>query len=231
MSVAPGAATLAAAAQAVAAVRWQGRSADDALAPFEPQPDRAAVRAIALGTMRWLLRLEPALAPLLARPLAQSPPALAALLVTAAHQVVYSRGAPEVSVHLAVDAARVLGQQRSSGFVNAVLRRFVRERDERLAAVDAERAARTAHPLWLEQAIATAWPEDSDAVLAANNAHPPMTLRVDLARTSTADYLRELAAAGRAAQAHDWRPGAVGLAAAVNVSALPGFREGRGAAA
>ena len=70
----------------------------------------------------------PALEPLVNRPFDELSPRLAALLVTAAHQVEYSRGAAEAQVHLAVDASRVIGEGRASGVVNAVLRRFVAQR-------------------------------------------------------------------------------------------------------
>src|SRR6188768_1433590 len=134
---APGAETLAAAALAVHAVVFEGRSADAALEAAHERPDRAAVRAIALGTLRWYLRLKPALAP---------------LLVTTAHQVEYSRGAPEAQVHLAVDASRVLGEGRASGVVNAVLRRFVADRVALLATADKKPGQKHAHPQWLVEA-------------------------------------------------------------------------------
>ena len=67
---APGAETLAVAARAVHEVRNEGRSSDAALEAMSERTDRAAVRAITLGTLRWYLRLEPALVPLLSRPLA-----------------------------------------------------------------------------------------------------------------------------------------------------------------
>src|SRR5215203_4151871 len=143
---APGAETMAHAANAVHEVVYEGRSADAALEAAQERVDRAAVRAIALGTLRWYLRLQPALAPLSNRPFYELSPKLAALLVTAAHQVEYSRGAAEAQVHLAVDASRVLGEGRASGVVNAVLRRFVVQRPELLATVDADVAQRHAHP-------------------------------------------------------------------------------------
>ena len=121
--------------------------------PSHERIDRAAVRAIALGTLRWYLRLKPALAPLVNRPFDELSPQLARLLVTAAHQVEYSRGAAEAQVHLAVDASRVLGEGRASGVVNAVLRRFVAQRVELLAAADADLAQRHAHPRWLVDAL------------------------------------------------------------------------------
>ncbi|MFO0512444.1 MAG: 16S rRNA (cytosine(967)-C(5))-methyltransferase RsmB [Gammaproteobacteria bacterium] len=221
---APGASTLAAAARAVSSVVHDGRSADVALAEAETRPDRAAVRAITLGTLRWYLRLAPAVAGLVARPPDDLAPPLRALLVTAAHQIEHSRGAPEVSVHLAVDAARALGLERATGLVNAVLRRFVRERATIFGGLDRDLAVRSAQPAWLAAAVQAAWPEHAAAVLEASNAHPPFVLRVAGDRDA---YLAELAAAGHEARAVPWAPEAVVLAVSVPVTALPGFREGR----
>lgn len=223
---APGAETLGAAALAVSEVRHQGRSADAALDPVAGREDRAAVRAIALGTLRWYLRLEPALAPLLNRPMDEISPRLAALLVTAAHQVEYSRGAPETQVHLAVDASRVIGEPRASGMVNAVLRRFVSERSRLLGIADAAMASRHAHPEWLVAALQAAWGERAERILAANNAHPPMVLRVDPSQLSAADFLRAWRAAGRDAATLDWNPDAVVLERPTAVHVLPGFDTG-----
>jgi len=223
---APGAETLAAAALAVHAVVHEGRSADVALEAAHARTDRAAVRAIALGTLRWYLRLAPAIEPLLNRPFAELSPRLAALLVTTAHQVEYSRGAPEAQVHLAVDASRIAGEGRASGVVNAVLRRFVAQRAELLARVDTDTAARHAHPRWLVDAISAAWGEHTDSILAANNQHPPMTLRLDPAQTGSVDFLRSWRALGRDARAVEWNPDAVVLEHAVAVQTLPGFDAG-----
>ena len=224
-----GARTLAAAARAVAAVVG-GRSADEALAPSEASPSRAAVRAIALGTVRWYLRLRPGVDALLPRPGAMARE-IHALLVTAAHQIEYSRDAPALVVNLAVEAARALDQPRTAGLVNAVLRRFVRERQALLPAKDAEPAIRTAHPAWMVDAFADVWPDHYDRMLEANNSHPPMVLRLNARRRAIADYLGDLAAAGVAGQVIDWtltREGsvAVALERPVPIAALPGFREG-----
>jgi 16S rRNA (cytosine967-C5)-methyltransferase len=198
----------------------RGHSADAALAAEGP-----AVRAIALGTLRWYLRLLPALEGLLARPEALSGP-LRALLAVAAHQVEYSRNAPEVTVHAAVDAARVLALKRAAGLVNAVLRRFVRSRTAIFQHVDASVAARTAHPGWLVERICMAFPDQAVAVLDANNAHPPMTLRADLSRISRGDYLAQLADLSIDAQSIQWMPTAVVLDRPLPISHVPGFAEG-----
>jgi 16S rRNA (cytosine967-C5)-methyltransferase len=223
---APGAETLAAAALAVHEVVHEGRSADAALEASHERIDRAAVRAIALGTLRWYLRLRPAIEPLVNRPFEELSPRLAALLVTAAHQVEYSRGAAEAQVHLAVDASRVIGEGRASGVVNAVLRRFVAQRPELLAAADSEPGPRYAHPEWLVGMIASAWGERSAEILAANNEHPPMVLRVDPAQQHAEDFLRSWRALGREARAVEWNDDAVVLERPVAVQTLPGFESG-----
>ena len=222
---APGADALAAASQAIARVTQHGRSADDALAAFERSDDRASIRAIALGTLRWYLRLAPAVDSLLKDPTGL-PNEVRALLIAAAHQIEYSRNAPQLTVHAAVDAARALDEPRVAGLVNAVLRRFVAERGALFARIDENPARRTAHPPWLVSAIQTQWPAQADSILAANNAHPPMVLRVDTSHIEVAAYLAQLTEQGIAAKPVDGIPTAIELEKPVAVTALPSFAEG-----
>jgi 16S rRNA (cytosine967-C5)-methyltransferase len=217
---------LVSAARVIAAVVAQGASADAALASIAPSADRAAVRAIALGTVRWYLRLLPAVHSLLDRKAGRLAPEVSALLVAAAHQIEYSRNPAQLTVNAAVNAARTLGQTRAAGLVNALLRRFVREREALFARVDADPVAAAAHPPWLAAALRRAWPQQAAAVMLANNAHPPMTLRVDVTRTDRDAYLALLHEAGIEARASSWAPAAVELAAPVMVTALPHFAQG-----
>ena len=222
---APGASALARAAQAVDAVISRGASADAALAEYAGDAERAAVHAITLGTLRWYLRLAPPVERLLARP-EDLAPEVRALLVTSAHQLEYCATAPETTVNAAVDAARISRPPRTAGLVNAVLRRFLREREPLLARSDAALPARTAHPAWLVERIAAAWPEERDAILAANNLHPPMTLRVDLSRISREDYCGQLAQMGIESQQTQWIDTALTLTHPVRIEDLLGFAAG-----
>jgi len=222
---APGAAALAGAARVVEAVVAGGRSADAALAQVASGTDRPAVRAIALGTVRWYLRLAPAVDALLQRP-AGVASAVRALLAVGAHQIEYSRNVPEQTVHAAVDAARILGAGRASGLVNAVLRRYLVEHASLLERADQVLARRTAHPAWLVERLSAAWGEACPAILAANNAHPPMTLRVDLSRSSAAEYAGQLRAADIDSFKLPWSDSGVTLQQPQPVDRLPGFAEG-----
>jgi 16S rRNA (cytosine967-C5)-methyltransferase len=217
---------LASAAGIIAAV-VDGVSADVALAKVADSTERAAVRAVVLGSLRWYLRLLPAVQRLRDRNAGRLAPQLSALLVAAAHQIEYSRNPAQLTVNAAVNAARTLGLARAAGLVNALLRRFVREREALFAAVDADPVAAAAHPPWLAAALLRAWPDRAAAIMAANNEHPPMTLRVDLTRIDRDGYVAQLNHAGIAAHAVAWAPAAVQLAAPVPVGALPNFFEGR----
>ena len=221
----PGATTLAEAACAVACVAQVGQSADRALAAYHSSPDRAAIRAITLGSLRWYLRLAPALERLLDRP-GELAPEVRALLIASAHQIEYSRNVPAVTVHLAVAAARVLGRHSAAGLVNAVLRRFVAERATLFRRVDADLARRTAHPAWLVDELVRSWPDHVESILDAGNEHPPLILRVDLSRSSVPQCLAALAYVGISGQAIAWAPAAIALEHPVAVGELPGFTEG-----
>ena len=183
-----------------------------------------AVRAVTLGALRWYWRLEAIVSTLIAGQ-RLSPP-LRALLAVALHQLEYSRNPPEVIVSSAVDAARLLQQARAAGLVNALLRRFLRERDALLARSQRDPAAACAHPAWLLQVLRTEWPQHWQQIIDANNEHPPMSLRVDTSRITRAAYLERLAAGGQSARAVTWLPGALVLDKPVAVSELPGFSEG-----
>jgi 16S rRNA (cytosine967-C5)-methyltransferase len=202
-----------------------GNTAELALARADvPLQDRAAVRAILSGTLRWYQRLAPAVDVLLQR--GQSMHALVrAVLVTAVHQIEYSRAAPESVANIAVDAVRVAGQPGAAGFVNALLRRYLRERESVLQAVDRSEPAMLAHPRWLLKAIRAQHGGSAAQVIAANNESPPMTLRVNRLRATRDAVLAKLAAAGIGAM-----PGLVDTALVLeqplDVSALPGFSEG-----
>jgi 16S rRNA (cytosine967-C5)-methyltransferase len=199
-----------------------GRSADTVLGGSKPAS--AAVRAVTLGSLRWYGRLDALLKALLAA--TRVVPRVRALLLVALHQLEYSRTAPELVVSIAVDAVRALGQPRASGLVNALLRRYLRERDKLIARALQDEASAQAHPRWLWQALQQHWPEQWREIVAANNGHPPMSLRVNLARRSRADYLTLLEAAGLGATPVAWSSTALMLERPVPVQELPGFADG-----
>lgn len=218
------------AARRLADVALRGMSLRDALAaPFAGSlgtRDRAFLAALLFEGARWWWRYDGALATLLERPLPARVAAVRALLVLAMVQIARLDIPPHAVVASSVDAARQLGAAHHAGLVNAVLRRFLRERAALEAGLDADPVTRHAHPRWLIDAIVSDWPEDADAILVANNVAAPLTLRVNRRRAARADVQSRLAAAGIAAKEHPVAPGALVLEASTDVTRLPGFAEG-----
>lgn len=112
----------------------------------------------------------------------------------------------------------------AKAMVNAVLRRFLREREPLVAAALREQVAQWNYPQWWIDAVRTAYPDDWQSILMAGNRQPPLTLRVNRRKTDVDTYLKTLQAAGmRGEQVGPW---AVRLAQAVNVTQIPGFVDG-----
>ncbi|MFO1328791.1 MAG: 16S rRNA (cytosine(967)-C(5))-methyltransferase RsmB [Rubrivivax sp.] len=213
-------------ADLVQAVRG-GRSATDWLARC-PADARAGVQALGLDVLRRLGAAGEARAQLAPR---TPPPAVDALLCTAL-ALLWPQPDPPYPDHTLVDQAVGAARQRTpaaAGFVNAVLRRFLRERADVVAAAERTPLGAWNHPAWWIERLRHDWPRHWQALLAAANQRPPMTLRVNRRRLSGADYLTRLQATGRRARLLDdpaFAGQALVLAEPCPVQKLPGWDEG-----
>ncbi len=218
------------AARALAEVALRGASLREVQARAAPAladpRDRALLAALLHEGARYWLRYDALLARLLERPLRTRLPALHALLILGLVQIERMRLPEYAAVAATVEAARALGHGHQSGLINAVLRRFLRERAALTAVLDADAVTRHALPRWLLDAIAHDWPESAGSVLATINVEAPPTLRVNRRRAGRDATIAAFAAAGHAAQAHPWLRDAVLLDASTDVTRLPGWSEG-----
>jgi 16S rRNA (cytosine967-C5)-methyltransferase len=215
---------LAAAARSVASVA-AGRSLSEALQRRAEHADdslRGAQADLCYGTLRAYGRVQAIVAALSRKGAPE--PLLQALLWCALTALEAGRYAPYTVVDQAVRAAALLELWPARGYVNGLLRNYLRERDalERRIAQDPE--AHFQHPRWWIDAVQRSCPQHWRAVLAAGNTHPPMCLRVNRRRRSAQAYAERLATAGIAAR----RLGesALLLARPLPVDRLPGFAEG-----
>lgn len=192
---------------------------------INPQ-ERALLQEICFGTCRWYFQLNAILRQLIAKPLKEKDADLHCLLLIGIYQLHYLRVPDYAVVNETVAATQALGKQWAKGLVNAVLRNFLRDSEELLQKANASQESRYAHPLWLIKRIRSAWPDHWEAVLTANNQHPPMTLRVNGGRISRADYLQHLEQAGIAAHSGLLAATSIYLERPCPVDSLPGFREG-----
>ncbi|HEY2396399.1 MAG TPA: 16S rRNA (cytosine(967)-C(5))-methyltransferase RsmB [Rudaea sp.] len=188
--------------------------------------DRALLSALLHAGARWWLRYAVAVDRLLERPLPAREAQLSALLVLGLVQLETLHLPVYASVAATVDAARALGKPKFAGLVNALLRRWLRERDSVNSALDADVATRTAHPRWLLDSLEADWPDASVAIADANNAQAPLWLRTNRRRVGRDAFVQRLIAAGIDARASALLPDGLLLERSLDVTQLPGFADG-----
>ena len=216
---------LQAASQMVLAVQ-QGTSGTAALAQLAPDL-RPGVQALTFKVLRHWGRAQGVCRLLVSR---APPPAAQALLATAvalllADADLGARYEVFTLVNQTVEAAKKgLSTRPQASFLNACLRRFLRERADLVRAADQLPQSQWNHPVWWIDRLRHDWPEQWQAILRANHVAAPMTLRVNARQSDPVSYLAQLQAVGMPAQ---W-VGASGvtLSQAKPVTALPGFAQG-----
>lgn len=213
---------LQAAARVVAEV-LAGRSLAEGLPAWIDAEARPAVQDFIYSSLRQYGRGDFLLGRLLDRPLDEDE--VRALLLIALHRLESRPEAAHTTVDQAVSAAGSWAGGRRKGLVNAVLRRFQREREALLAAAEADEVAARRHPLWWLGRLRQAYPESWESIVAAGNRPPPMALRVNVRLGSVAAYAAELQARGISSR--PWDEAGLILDKPVPVERLPHFFEGR----
>jgi len=182
--------------------------------------DRAAAQEIAYNACRRLNLLDALAGSLLRKP----NPAIDPLAKVALSELIDHPQRAHMIVDEAVKAIAPVKAGAYKGTLNAVLRRFQRERETLLAAAADTEAVRLGYPAWWIERIRAAWPGQWAEVLSQGNARAPMTLRVNLRRISVDAYLQVIRDAGiEATQAGG---AALHLARPRPTRLLPGFAEG-----
>lgn len=212
------------AARAIAAV-GQGRSLTDAVTDWrrEPAAARAAAQDLAYGALRRAGHGDFILSRLLQKPLDDTQ--VHGLLLAALYRLETRPEAAHTVVDQAVQAATMLSSGRFKGLVNAVLRNALRKAAELTSAAAADEVATWRHPQWWLSRLQAAYPDDWQAIAAAGNQQPPMTLRVNLRHWDMPTAMAAYAEAG--IPVRQVGPQGLQLGKALGVDALPGFAEGK----
>src|SRR6266436_7074727 len=197
------------AAYAVARILREGVTLDaalkDALAAADPKL-APSVRSLSYGAVRGYFRHEAILRSVLTAPVKSLDPLVRALLSVALYELEDERTPEYAVVDAAVQTAKATDAVRAAGLINAVLRRYLRERKNLDADIARSPAARHASPVWLADRLRTDWPVRWTQLLAAGDAQAPMWLRVNSRQSTTAEYLKELQILGIAAHAEERVP-------------------------
>ena len=184
--------------------------------------ERGAIQDICYGTLRHLGKLQAVLGLLAPKPIVIAE--LRTLLLTALYRLEYSKAAPYAVVNQAVECAVQFGGGHVRSFANAVLRNYLRRREDLLARVSACDEGRLSYPNWWIKKMRAAFGPEADDILETGNHQPPMTLRANVRHGGAAEYMQRLNNAGL--EARQLENGALVLAKPVAIGRLPGFGDG-----
>jgi 16S rRNA (cytosine967-C5)-methyltransferase len=200
----------------------EGATLPVALAETPEGVTRAFVQELAYGTLRHWGRLAALAQALSARPLEAK---LTALIAVALYQLDHTRSPPFAVVDRAVDAAAALVRTQAKSVVNAMLRRYLRERDALNDKVVRDSpVARWSHQRWWIGRVQADLPAHWESILVAGNQRPPLTLRVNRRAASREQALTRLREGGiEASPVGDW---GIVVTEPRPVADLPGFADG-----
>ncbi|BDR35661.1 ribosomal RNA small subunit methyltransferase B [Photobacterium damselae subsp. damselae] len=219
----------AAAAQVIYQVVDQGQSLSTALPAAQQQikeRDQALLQEICYGVLRWLPRLESITQKLMDKPLKGKQRVFHHLILVGLYQLGYMRIPAHAAVAETVNATKNLKKPQLRGLVNAILRNYQRQQQELDAQAVSHDAGKYGHPSWLLKLLKQAYPNDVDAICAANNTKAPMWLRVNRQHHNRDEYRKLLDAEGIATELHPQAGDALRLLSPCDVYKLPGFEQG-----
>ena len=210
-------------ARVLAQVR-SGKSLNGALSILfkESSGARSAAQDIAYGVLRHFGQGEFILAKLLSRPLPHEE--IRALLLSALYRLDTREDSEHMVVDQAVTAAGEMAAGAFKGFVNGVLRNYLRQKESLFKAMEEDDEVFYMHPRWWLNRLRRTYPDQWREIARAGNTPPPMTLRVNRRRVSIDEYVRQLDVAGLSARALGQCT--LILNKSVGVNSLPGFAEG-----
>ncbi|HEY3531880.1 MAG TPA: transcription antitermination factor NusB, partial [Casimicrobiaceae bacterium] len=203
---------------------FDGAQLRDALSAVDDHRGRgqSLVQELAYGTLRHFGTLDAIVDALARKPIPD--PLLRALVTVALYQLDHTRAPPFAIVDRAVAAAAQAVRPAAKGLVNAMLRRYLRERDDIRARVLASDVARYSYPQWWIDRVRADHSDAWASILDAGNARPPLTRRVNVRVTTREALVGRFEEAGLAA--HAAGPAGIVVEPPRDVASLPGYAEG-----
>jgi len=205
--------------------KGQNLFAADSSASLVDERDRSLARHLAYGVCRWLNSLEWLSAQLLRKPLNKRNQDIHRLILIGLFQLRHDGTAPYAAINETAECARLAGKAWAVAVINAVLRRFQRERQHWLDQLETQ-PERFAHPAWLLQKIQTDWPDDWQEIVHANNRAAPLWLRINQSKQAQNDLTDLLSSSGFTVVRHPSAPDAIKLSPPAPVAGIPGFSAG-----
>lgn len=190
------------------------------------EKDRPLLQELCFGTCRFHPQLSAYIECLVDKPLRAKDSDIQALLLLGLYQLLHTRIPDHAALGETVEVARNLKKPWATTLINGVLRKFLRDKSKLDKLLGQNLAFQSNHPAWLQGMLRKQWPSQFDALIAANNNHPPFTLRLNTHKVRREDYLAQLQSLEIAAKATEFSPYGITLEHACDPRKLPLFAEG-----
>lgn len=212
-----------------AADRYSNLALDAALKKHDLTPaDRGLLTLLVFGVIEKQITLDFYIDKLSTLPPSKIEPEVRMILRLGLYQLIYTDRIPD---HAAVNETVDLAPHRASGFVNALLRRYLREKDGiALPGPDAGLSQYLSvkysfPPPLVERFTGIFGPGRAESLLSSFGHAPGLSLRVNTLKTTRADLLTRFTGAGVTASPTPLSPDGIRLDTAP-LASLPGFDEG-----
>ena len=189
-----------------------------------PDKEKPKLQQLVYGALRDYPRLFGITKQILDRPIRAKDTDLKALVILGIYELEHMNTPAYATVASIVERAKDLGKPWAKGLVNAVLRRFIREKEAILSTLTQSQQA--SHPEWMYDKITNEYPDKHADIFATNNEAPPLTIRINQERINREDYLSLLKERGIVSNPGILANSSIYIEQGIKVEELPGFNEG-----
>lgn len=188
--------------------------------------DKGLLQHLCFGCSRHFFSVNALSKILLQKPLPEQARPVQALLWIGLFQLAHSDISEHAAINETVEACSQLKLDKYKGVLNAILRRFQREKNELLANQRDSDVTHYNHPKWLIKLLKKSWPDNWQDICSQGNLQAPMCLRVNTNLHSTDEYLLTLNNQGIKASKGKYALTSIYLESPCDVNNLPGFADG-----
>lgn len=216
------------AAQVLLDVVDEQKSLTSALAYFSKQgleQDKPLLQHLCFGSCRYFFSINALSKILLVKPLPESARPIQALLWVGLYQLAHSDISEHAAINETVEACEQLNLGKFKGVLNAILRRFQREKAELIASLKESEVPHFEHPKWFIKLLKKNWPDQWQSICEQGNNQAPLCLRNNDMSQSRSEYLQTLEKHEIKAFEGKHVLTSIYLDKACDVTGLPGFSD------
>lgn len=189
--------------------------------------DQALLQELCFGVCRYGQQLIFLAQQFLSKPLKRKDQDVQVLLYLGMYQLLRTRIPDHAAIGATVEVTKKLNKPWAKGLINGVLRNIQRQTPEQAIKKWGDVPEYIySHPQWMIKQLQSAWPKHWQAILEANNDHPPFTLRINTLKINRDEYLALLETQGISAKKTLFSPYGLTLEKAQAVNLLPLFEQG-----